>query len=362
MPKKNIALTLALASLLLSVYGCGDFGKSSKSSESTKNHGAPGIWGEVGGDGTDQSQGRSGDGSQSGDSNAEQSGPTQAFEVTFDGLTVESIVGEKPGSSSVQFKEGDKILLKEIIDGLDGAPKLIYAEGAEGAEHLPIRLANDDTKVVIIGFSKDGAEFSRIYKVSLPQESKDKTGWIVSRLAQIEDTCSLEQTSNGQHVMHVEVPFRFSGARRVTYGVTLCLESDEVVLDRKAMKAEVPDASKIESFIAEARAAFSEKEEIKALIKAEAKKQKLGNSDEISDAEAYDNDPLSIVPPELADGILHCIVAGRLDLGHKILDAAWPSGLRGKQKYWQAVCAEVLKSPYGEQIRLLNKGRGKFPS
>lgn len=362
MPKKDIALTLALATLLLSVWGCDDFAKSSKSSQAAKNDGGAGSGEQTNADGTAQSQGQSGDGSQDGDGNAEKSGPTQAFEVTFDGLTVESIVGEKPGSTSVQFKEGDKIILKEIIEGLDGAPKLIYAEGAEGAEHLPIRLAHDDSKVVIIGFAKDGAEFSRIYKVSMPQESKDKTGWIVSRLAQIEDICTLEQTSKGQNVMHVELPCRFGGARRVTLGVALSLESGKVVLDQESMRAEVPDASKIESFISEAQAAFSQKEEIKALIKATANKQKLGNSDEISDAKAYDNDPLSIVPPELADGILHCIVAGRLDLGRKILDAAWPSGLRGKQKYWQALCTEVLKGPYGKQIRLLNKGSGKFPS
>lgn len=381
MPSKNILLALTLAGLLLGAWGCDGSGKSEKGNGA--NGGATGTGDSLGGKGTGiQGTGGKGADGQDADGVAQTSGPTQAFEVSFDGLTVESYVGSEPGSSYVQFKDGDKVLLKEVFDGLDCPPKLIYADNAEGPEHLPIRLAKDDVKAVIVGFSRDNAEFARIYKVSLPQDSKDKTVRQVSRLAQIEHSCALvptspeqtspqqtssqqtssQQTSPQQYDLSVEIPSRFNGARRVMLEITLCIESGKVVVDQKAMKAEVPDASKISDFIAEASAAFSEKEEIKALIKAQAKRQKLGNSDEKSDAEAYANDPLAIVPPELADGVLHCIYAGRLDLGRKILDAAWPSGLSGKQKYWRALCAEASKGPYGEQIRLLNKGRGKFPS
>lgn len=356
MPSKNILLALTLAGLLVGAWGCDGLDKSGKGNGSSG--GATGTRDSAGGVGT----GVKGADGQGADSATDTSGPTQAFEVSFDGLTVESYVGSEPGSSYVQFKDGDKVLLKEVFDWLDCPPKLVYADRAEGPEHLPIRLAKDDVKAVIIGFSRDRVEFSRIYKVSLPQDSKDKTVRQVTRLAQIDHSCTLEQTSPEQYDMRVEIPSRFSGARRVMLEITLCIESSKVVVDQKAMKAEVPDASKISDFIAEARAAFSEKEEIKALIKAQAKRQKLGNSDEKSDAEAYANDPLAIVPPELSDGVLHCIYAGRLDLGRKVLDAAWPSGLRGKQKYWQALCADVAKGPYGEQILLLNKGRGKFPS
>ncbi|MBK7750764.1 MAG: hypothetical protein IPI39_26360 [Candidatus Obscuribacter sp.] len=381
MPSKNILLALTLAGLLLGAWGCDGSGMSEKGNGA--NGGATGTTDMAGGTGAGvtgadrQGAGRQGDDRQDAGSDTDTSGPTQAFEVSFDGLTVESYVGSEPGSSYVQFKDGDKVLLKEVFDWLDCPPKLVYADRAEGPEHLPIRLAKDDVKAVIIEFSRDRVEFSRIYKVSLPQDSKDKTVRQVTRLAQIEHSCALvqaapeqsspqqtspQQTSPEQYDLSVEIPSRFNGARRVMLEITLCIESGKVVVDQKAMKAEVPDASKISDFIAEASAAFSEKEEIKALIKAQAKRQKLGNSDEKSDAEAYANDPLAIVPPELADGVLHCIYAGRLDLGRKILDAAWPSGLRGKQKYWRALCAEASKGPYGEQIRLLNKGRGKFPS
>lgn len=381
MAGKNTLLVLTLAGLLVGAWGCDGSGMSEKGNGA--NGGATGTGDSLGGKGTGiQGTGGKGADGQDADGVAQTSGPTQAFEVSFDGLTVESYFGSEPGSSYVQFKDGDKVLLKEVFDGLDCPPKLIYADNAEGPEHLPIRLAKDDVKAVIVGFSRDNAEFARIYKVSLPQDSKDKTVRQVSRLAQIEHSCALvptspeqtspqqtssqqtssQQTSPQQYDLSVEIPSRFNGARRVMLDITLCIESSKVVVDQKAMKAEVPDASKISDFIAEASAAFSEKEEIKALIKAQAKRQKLGNSDEKSDAEAYANDPLAIVPPELADGVLHCIYAGRLDLGRKILDAAWPSGLSGKQKYWRALCAEASKGPYGEQIRLLNKGRGKFPS
>lgn len=372
---KNILIASTLAGLLVGAWGCDGSGKSDKSNGSTG--GATGTGDSLGGKRTGiKSTGGKGADGQDADGVIQTSGPNQAFEVSFDGLTVESYVGSEPGSSYVQFKDGEKVVLKEVFDWLDCAPKLIYGDRAEGPEHLPIRLAKDDVKAVIIGFSRDRVEFARIYRVTLPQDSKDKTLRTVTRLAQIEHSCSLvqaapeqtspeqssEQTSPEQYDMRVEVPSRSSGARRAMLELRLCIESGKVVVDQKAMKAEVPDASKIKDFIAEARAAFSEKDEIKALIKAQANRQKLGNSDEKSDAEVYANNPVAIVPPELSDGVLHCIYAGRLDLGRKVLDAAWPSGLRGKQKYWQALCADVAKGPYGEQIRLLNKGRGKFPS
>ena len=62
-------------------------------------------------------------------------------------------------------------------------------------------------------------------------------------------------------------------------------------------------------------------------------------------------------PPLLWDKMLVLIYSGHMDLAWSLFETAWPSGVRGKDKFLKEFRQKLAESPYWPEIQALNLGR-----